>query len=75
MRTEQTYVCHNSLPSLPSPFAGCLPEDYLRDILMTMGERFSRDEVDDLFKEAPIKNGQFNYVEFTRILKHGAKDD
>ena len=61
--------------SLLSLFAGCLPEDYLRDILMTMGERFSRDEVDDLFKEAPIKNGQFNYVEFTRILKHGAKDD
>ena len=55
--------------------AGSLPEDYLRDILMTMGERFSRDDVDDLFKEAPIKNGQFNYVEFTRILKHGAKDD
>lgn len=67
-------LCHNSYYSLLS-LAGSLPEDYLRDILMTMGERFSRDEVDDLFKEAPIKNGQFNYVEFTRILKHGAKDD
>ena len=64
---------HNSYSLLS--LAGSLPEDYLRDILMTMGERFSRDEVDDLFKEAPIKNGQFNYVEFTRILKHGAKDD
>ena len=27
-----------------------------------------------MFREAPIKNGLFNYVEFTRILKHGAKD-
>jgi Ca2+-binding EF-hand superfamily protein len=42
---------------------------------MTLGDRFTPDEVDDLFKEAPIKDGLFNYVEFTRILKHGAKDD
>ena len=28
-----------------------------------------------MYREAPIKNGNFNYVEFTRILKHGKKDD
>ncbi|XP_017366782.1 myosin regulatory light polypeptide 9 [Cebus imitator] len=29
----------------------------------------------DMYREAPIdKKGNFNYVEFTRILKHGAKD-
>lgn len=29
-----------------------------------------------MYREAPIdKNGMFNYSEFTRILKHGAKDD
>ena len=49
-------------------------EDYLRELLTTLGDRFTQDEVDDLYKEAPIKNGQFDYVEFTRILKHGAKD-
>ena len=27
-----------------------------------------------MYREAPIKNAMFNYVEFTRILKHGAKD-
>ena len=28
-----------------------------------------------MFREAPIdKKGQFDYVEFTRIVKHGAKD-
>lgn len=28
-----------------------------------------------MFREAPIdKFGNFNYIEFTRILKHGAKD-
>jgi len=73
--TDPEEVIRNAFGCFDEENAGSLPEDYLRDILMTMGERFSRDEVDDLFKEAPIKNGQFNYVEFTRILKHGAKDD
>lgn len=32
-------------------------------------------QVDDMYREAPIdKNGLFDYLEFTRILKHGAKD-
>ena len=53
---------------------GSLNEDYLRELLTTLGDRFTQDEVDDLYKEAPIKNGQFDFVEFTRILKHGAKD-
>ena len=48
-----------------------LHEDYLREILTTLGDRFTHDEVDDMYKEAPIRNGQFDYVEFTRILKHG----
>uniref|UniRef100_A0A672MQS5 Myosin regulatory light chain 2, smooth muscle minor isoform n=1 Tax=Sinocyclocheilus grahami TaxID=75366 RepID=A0A672MQS5_SINGR len=52
-----------------------IQEDYLRELLTTMGDRFTDEEVDELFREAPIdKKGNFNYVEFTRILKHGAKD-
>lgn len=31
-------------------------------------------QVDEMYREAPIKNGLFDYLEFTRILKHGAKD-
>jgi len=30
--------------------------------------------VDELFREAPFTDGEFDYVEFTRILKHGKKD-
>ncbi len=55
---------------------GFIQEDYLRDLLTTMGDRFTDEEVDELFREAPIdKKNNFNYVEFTRILKHGAKDE
>lgn len=57
------------------PSAGFIQEDYLRELLTTMGDRFTDEEVDELFREAPIdKKNNFNYVEFTRILKHGAKD-
>lgn len=58
----------------PSP-TGMIQEEYLRELLTTMGDRFTDEEVDELFREAPIdKKGNFNYVAFTRILKHGAKD-
>ena len=36
--------------------------------------RFTEEEVDEMYREAPIKNGMFDYQEFTRILKHGAKE-
>lgn len=54
---------------------GFIQDEYLRELLTTMGDRFTDEEVDELFREAPIdKKNNFNYVEFTRILKHGAKD-
>ena len=30
--------------------------------------RFSDDDVDEMYREAPIKNGMFDYNEFTRSL-------
>ena len=47
-------------------------EDVLRELLTTMGDRFTDDEVDEMYREAPIDSkGKFNYREFVRILKHG----
>ncbi|XP_044529838.1 myosin regulatory light polypeptide 9-like isoform X1 [Gracilinanus agilis] len=61
---------HDMLASL-----GTIQEDYLRKLLTTMGDRFTDEEVDEPYKEAPIgKKGNFKYIEFTRILKHEAKD-
>lgn len=42
--------------------------------LTIMFFRFTDDDVDEMYREAPIKNTMFDYLEFTRILKHGAKD-
>lgn len=68
----QCLFCLNLIWFWPS---GVIQEEYLRELLTTMGDRFTDEEVDELFREAPIdKKSNFNYVEFTRILKHGAKD-
>ena len=53
--------------------SGFIGEEYLRECLTTMGDRWTDEMVDDLFHGAPIKNNQFDYCEFTRTLKHGAK--
>ncbi|XP_012661905.1 myosin regulatory light polypeptide 9-like isoform X2 [Otolemur garnettii] len=68
---------HDMLASLgKNPTDEYLDEDYLRELLTTMGDQFIDEDVDDLYREAPIdKKGNFNYFEFTRILKHGAKDE
>ena len=55
------------------PFPGFIPDEYFRECLMTMGDRWSEDMVDDLFHGAPIKDGRLDYNEFTRTLKHGAR--
>ncbi|XP_006902842.1 PREDICTED: myosin regulatory light chain 12B-like isoform X2 [Elephantulus edwardii] len=67
---------HDMLASLgKNPMDAYLEEDYLRELLTTMGSVFTDEQVDELYREAPIdKKGNFNYIEFTRILKHGAKD-
>ena len=54
--------------------SGVIHEDRLRELLTTMGDRFTDEDVDEMYREAPIKGGLFDYVEFTRILKHGAKE-
>jgi myosin regulatory light chain 12 len=72
--TDPEDVIRNAFACFDEANVGKIHEDYLREILTTFGDRFSEDQVDDMYKEAPIKDGMFDYVEFTRILKHGAKD-
>ena len=45
--------------------SGNINEDYLRELLTTMGDRFTDDQVDDMFREAPIDSAtsDFNYIE------------
>jgi len=73
--TDPEDVIKNAFGCFDDESTGLIPEDKLRELLMTMGDRFTEEEVDELFRGAPISGGgDFNYIEFTRILKHGTKD-
>ncbi|KRF80562.1 uncharacterized protein Dvir_GJ16661, isoform B [Drosophila virilis] len=72
--TDPEDVIKNAFGCFDEENMGVLPEDRLRELLTTMGDRFTDEDVDEMYREAPIKNGLFDYLEFTRILKHGAKD-
>jgi len=73
--TDPEEVIRNAFACFDEDNTGTINEEKLRELLTTMGDRFSDEDVDEMFREAPIdKSGNFNYMEFTRILKHGAKD-
>ncbi|KAF6016408.1 hypothetical protein EB796_025292 [Bugula neritina] len=73
--TDPEDVIRNAFGCFDDEGKGYLKEEYLREILTTMGDRFTDEEVDELLREAPIKGQNFDYLEFTRILKHGKKDE
>lgn len=91
--TDPEDVIKNAFGCFDEENSGVIPEDRLRELLTTMGDRFTDEDVsssifkyfswyliwihfqvDEMYREAPIKGGLFDYIEFTRILKHGAKD-
>ena len=55
------HSCQSLLSTLPTAVS---PTEY----------DFILQQVDEMYREAPIKNGMFDYNEFTKILKHGAKE-
>lgn len=67
-------VIRNAFVALDEEGTGKISEERLREFLMSMGDRYTEDEVDEFFKDAPIKNGFFDYQEFVKILKYGRKD-
>merc|ERR1712086_987046 len=72
--TDPEDVIKNAFGCFDEENQGAIHEDRLRELLTTMGDRFTEEEVDEMYREAPIKNGMFDYQEFTRILKHGAQE-
>ena len=45
-------------------------------VTVTLSLRFSDDECDEMFRLANADDdGNFNYLDFVKTIKHGAKDD
>jgi myosin regulatory light chain 12 len=54
---------------------GKLAEEYVKDLLMNVGDQFSKDEIKQVWKEAPIEGGQLDYLKFVTIIKRGKDDE
>lgn len=54
---------------------GKLSEEYVKDLLMNVGDQFSKDEVKQTWKEAPIEGGQLDYLKFVSIIKRGKEEE
>lgn len=74
--TDPEDVIRNAFSCFDEQGVGTIHENTLRDLLTTVGaRRFTNEEVDEMYCECPIsQTGKFDYLEFTRILKHGAKE-
>jgi len=72
--TDPEDVIRNAFQCFDTDNSGTISEDRFREVMTTMGDRFTDEQMDTLFRDAPIKDGRFNYIEFTRMLKHGTKD-
>ena len=48
---------------------GKLHEEYFKDLLMNVGDQYSKDEVKQVLKEAPIEGGKLDYVKFVGLIK------
>lgn len=54
---------------------GVLGEEYVKDLLMNVGDQFSKDEIKQTWKEAPIEGGNLDYQKFVTIIKRGKEDE
>jgi len=54
---------------------GKLSEEYVKDLLMNVGDQYSKDELKQCWKEAPIEGGQLDYLKFVTLIKRGNQDE
>jgi len=74
--TDPEEVIRNAFKCFDPSGDGSINEDTMRELLMSMGERFTEEECDDMFNEAQVdKKGNFNYLEYVRLIKHGPKNE
>ncbi|SAM05244.1 hypothetical protein [Absidia glauca] len=70
--TDPEHVITNAFAAFDTDNTGTIDADYLRECMTTMGDRFTDEEVDVMFKGPALDDqGKFDYREFVRVLKHG----
>ncbi|XP_022163249.1 myosin regulatory light polypeptide 9-like [Myzus persicae] len=73
--TDPEDVIQNAFRCFDVNDEGRIHVDLLRELLVTMGDRLTDEDVDEILREAPTSDGKLNYIEFIRIFKHGKKEN
>jgi len=74
--TDPEDVISNAFKCFDPSGTGFIGENVMRELLMSMGERLTEEECDEMFNEANVdKKGNFNYPDFVRLIKHGPKEE
>jgi len=55
--------------------SGKLSEEFVKDLLSNVGDCFSKDELKQTFKEAPVEGGMLDYLKFVQIIKRGKEEE
>lgn len=53
---------------------GELSEEYVKDLLMNVGDQFKPEEMKRFWKDAPIEGGILDYQKFVRLIKRGEEE-
>jgi len=74
--TDPEDVIKNAFKCFDDTGAQTIPGEHLKQLLMSMGDRMTTDELTEMFNEVPCDDaGNFDYVEFCRVIKHGPKEE
>jgi len=74
--TDPEEVIKNAFKCFDEESLKKIDGEYLKRLLMTMGDRFTEAECEEMFNEMPCEDdGTFDYIEFTRLIKHGPKEE
>jgi len=73
--TDSETALRESFKLFDEENTGKLHEEYIRDLLQNVGDQYSKDEVKQVWKEAPIEGGQLDYLKFVLLIKRGAQEE
>jgi len=73
--TDPESVLRDAFASFDNDKSGFLDEDYVKDLLMNTGDQFSKEEIKQTWKEAPIEGGKLDYNKFVQYIKRGKEED
>jgi len=67
--TDPEETLRNAFAMFDADSTGHIAEDYMKDLLENMGDNFSKDEIRQVWKEAPIHGGKVDYNAFVAKIK------